>query len=547
MKTYNVADCFSKFFKHSSPIMLLIDPKDCAIIDANDSALRYYGYSLEEMTSLHVHQINTLPTEAISSEIERASKQECNHFNFKHRLCDGTVRDVEVYSTPVLIEGKNVLFSIIHDVTEQKLMKEMLEESEARFRDLFQNVPNVSVQGYSMDRKTTYWNKASELLYGYTAQEALGKDLVELIIPHPMHDAVKDAIEEMAHNHVPIPASTLKLMRKDGHLVDVFSSHAIVKTPSREPELFCIDIDLSEQKAAEVKLRLAANVFTHAREGIIITDAQGMIIDVNDAFVLTTGFSREELIGNNPNIFKSDRHPESYYEQMWELLLSQGYWSSEVWNKRKNEEVYPVMVTISAVKDTQGEIENYVALYTDISFIKKHEEELERAAHYDALTNLPNRVLLFDRLTHAMLQAQRRRRFLAVAYIDLDGFKEINDQYGHNIGDKVLVAIADQMKETMRDGDTLARLGGDEFVATFIDLEAASDCLLAVERLLKAANQPLHVEEITVMVSASIGVVIYPRDGEDADQLMRYADQAMYKAKQSGKNRYALFNALTEY
>lgn len=544
MKKYNVVDCFLNFFKHSSPVMLLIDPKDSAIVDANYSALTYYGYSLEEITSLHVYHINTLSFEAIQSEIERACQQERNHFNFKHRLSNGVIRDVEVYSTPVVIDEKNLLFSIIHDVTEQKLMKEMLEESEARFRDLLQNVPNVSVQGYSMDRKTTYWNKASELLYGYSAQEAIGKDLVELIIPHPMHDAVKEAIHEMAHTHVPIPAANLRLMRKDGTLVDVFSSHAIVQTPSREPELFCIDIDLSEQKAAEAKLRLAANVFTYAKEGIIITDAKGMIIDVNDAFVLTTGFSREELIGKNPNILKSNQHPESYYEQMWQLLLSQGYWSSEVWNKRKNGEVYPEMVTISTVRDAGGEIQNFVALYSDISFIKKHEEELERAAHYDALTNLPNRVLLFDRLTHAMLQAQRRRHFLAVAYIDLDGFKEINDQYGHEIGDKVLVAIAEKMKATMRDGDTLARLGGDEFVATLIDLEVADDCIMAVERLLKAANQPLRVEDITVMVSASIGVVLYPRDGEDADQLMRYADQAMYKAKQWGKNRYALFNEL---
>jgi diguanylate cyclase (GGDEF)-like protein/PAS domain S-box-containing protein len=541
MKKYNVVDCFLSFFKHSSPVMLLIDPKDGAILDANQSAIHYYGYTFEELTSMSIYTINTLSFEEIHSEIEHAFKEERNHFNFMHRLASKEIRDVEVYSIPVVIEEKNLLFSMIHDVTEQKRTKAMLLQSEARFRELFQNIPNVSVQGYTMEGITTYWNEASEMLYGYTAQEAIGKNLIDLIIPSFMHEGVKAAISQMAQSNVPIPAAPLQLMRKDGRMVDVFSSHAIVQTPFREPELFCIDIDLSEQKAAEAKLRLAANVFTHSKEGIIITDASGSIIDVNDAFVLITGYTREELIGKNPNILKSDRHSEEYYKQMWALLLSQGHWSAEVWNKHKNGEVYPEMVTISSVKDAQGEIQNYVALYTDISFIKKHEEELERAAHYDALTNLPNRVLLFDRLTHGMVKAQRRRHILAVAYIDLDGFKEVNDQYGHEMGDKVLIEIATQMKATMREGDTLSRLGGDEFVATLIDLEAAQDCLIAVERLLKATNMPLHVDGTIVSISASIGVAVYPNDAEDADQLMRYADQAMYKAKQKGKNRYCLF------
>ena len=541
MKKYNVVDCFLSFFKHSSPVMLLIDPKDGAILDVNQSAIHYYGYTFEELTSMSIYTINTLSFEEIHSEIEHAFKEERNHFNFMHRLANKEIRDVEVYSTPVVIEEKNLLFSMIHDVTEQKRTKAMLLQSEARFRELFQNIPNVSVQGYTMEGITTYWNEASEMLYGYTAQEAIGKNLIDLIIPSFMHEGVKAAISQMAQSNVPIPAAPLQLMRKDGRMVDVFSSHAIVQTPFREPELFCIDIDLSEQKAAEAKLRLAANVFTHSKEGIIITDASGSIIDVNDAFVLITGYTREELIGKNPNILKSDRHSEEYYKQMWALLLSQGHWSAEVWNKHKNGEVYPEMVTISSVKDAQGEIQNYVALYTDISFIKKHEEELERAAHYDALTNLPNRVLLFDRLTHGMVRAQRRRHILAVAYIDLDGFKEVNDQYGHEMGDKVLIEIATQMKATMREGDTLSRLGGDEFVATLIDLEAAQDCLIAVERLLKATNMPLHIDGTIVSISASIGVAVYPNDAEDADQLMRYADQAMYKAKQKGKNRYCLF------
>jgi len=221
-----------------------------------------------------------------------------------------------------------------------------------------------------------------------------------------------------------------------------------------------------------------------------------------------------------------------------------GHWYGELWNRRKNGEIFAAMQTISTVSDSQGHARQYVSLFSDITALKEHEKQLEHIAHYDVLTTLPNRVLLADRLHQAMAQAVRREQQLAVAYLDLDGFKAINDHHGHETGDQLLIILAERMKQTLREGDTLARLGGDEFVAVLLDLSDVAACVPMLTRLLAAAAQPVPVGELTHQVSASLGVTFYPQADEvDADQLLRQADQAMYQAKLAGKNRYHIFDA----
>ena len=309
-----------------------------------------------------------------------------------------------------------------------------------------------------------------------------------------------------------------------------------------EPHLLLMFEDVSERMLAEERLKLAASVFTHAREGIVITDADGIIVDVNDTFSHITGYSRAEALGQNPRILKSGRQPPEFYTGMWRALAEKGDWSGEIWNHRKNGDLYAEILTISAVRDDEGETRNYVALFTDITSIKDHQQQLERIAHYDALTNLPNRVLLADRLHQAIAQSQRRDRMLAVVYVDLDGFKPVNDTYGHLVGDELLMVVAQRMKSALREGDTLARVGGDEFVAVLVDLDEPADCDAVLHRLLIAAAAPLTVGDIVLQVSASMGVTLYPQDRADAEKLIRHADQAMYQAKQAGKNRYHLFD-----
>ncbi|MDO8207095.1 MAG: EAL domain-containing protein [Gallionella sp.] len=309
-------------------------------------------------------------------------------------------------------------------------------------------------------------------------------------------------------------------------------------------QFFVFFRDISERKLAEQGLQLAASVFTHAREGILITDADGTIIDVNDAFSRITGYSREEVMGSNPRFLKSGRHEKEYYAAMWRELIEKGHWYGEIWNRRKSGEVYAEMQTISAVRDAGGNILQFVALFSDITALKEHENELEHIAHYDALTGLPNRVLLADRLHQGMTQALRRGQRLAVAYLDLDGFKAVNDQYGHEAGDQLLMTLADRMKQALREGDTLARLGGDEFVAVLLDLADIEASMPLLTRLLEAAALPVQVGSLILEVSASIGVTFYPQgDDVDADQLLRQSDQAMYQAKLAGKNRCHVFDA----
>jgi diguanylate cyclase (GGDEF)-like protein/PAS domain S-box-containing protein len=302
--------------------------------------------------------------------------------------------------------------------------------------------------------------------------------------------------------------------------------------------------DITERKRAEEKLQLAASVFAHAREAIMITASNGLIVDVNEAFTRITGYPRDEVLGQNPRIMSSGRQARDFYATLWTDLAKQGHWVGEVWNRRKNGEVFAVMQTISAVRDSQGALQHYVSLFSDITAVKDHQHQLEHIAHFDALTNLPNRSLLADRLQQGMAQTQRRGQLLAVAYLDLDGFKAVNDNHGHDAGDQLLITLASRMKQTLREGDTLARMGGDEFVAVLVDLPDVTAAEPLLSRLLAAAALPVLVGTQSLQVSASLGVTFYPQpDDVDADHMLRQADQAMYQAKLSGKNRYHVFDA----
>ena len=334
----------------------------------------------------------------------------------------------------------------------------------------------------------------------------------------------------------PLNASTAHL-----RVANLLERESLRKQVEAQRDL--LEAQMRQRERADEQLRLAANVFAHAAEGITITGLDGTIIDVNDAFCRITGYSRDEVLGKNPNILSSGKQDKAFYADMWHNLVQHGQWHGEVWNRRKDGEVFAEMLTISTVRNAAGKPEQYVALFSDVTASKRHQSQLEHIAHFDALTNLPNRVLLSDRMRQAMAQTQRRGEMLAMACIDLDGFKHINDLHGHEVGDQVLVALAQRMKPMLREGDSLARLGGDEFAAVLVDLETLADSVPMLTRLLDAAAQPLELGELTLVVSASIGVTFYPQaEDVDADQLLRQADQAMYQAKLAGKNRYHVFD-----
>lgn len=297
-----------------------------------------------------------------------------------------------------------------------------------------------------------------------------------------------------------------------------------------------------ERSANEEQLKLAAQVFVEAHDGIFITQTDGTIIDVNPAFCKITGYERKEVLGENPRILNSQQQSKEFYTDMWECLIAHGYWKGEVWNRKKNGELYAEILTISSLKDNNGKTLHYMGLFADITQIKNQQSSLEQMAHYDGLTLLPNRTLFIDRFNQAIAHADRTKRSLAVCFIDLDKFKLINDNYGHDIGDKVLVEVAERFKSNLRGEDSISRQGGDEFALLLSDIQTFADCEYILDRIKHSLSQPLILDGICHVITASIGVALYPNGQGEIDTLIRHADQAMYQVKLSGGNGCRLFN-----
>jgi len=409
-------------------------------------------------------------------------------------------------------------------------------------KDLLEAVPSPI---YCKDAQGIYIasNKAFERYLGRSHEEIIGKTVHDLG-PVDLADKYDQADRDLL-THLGAQTYEASVLYADGtrHEV-VFNKATFTDAEGQVAGLIGVIFDITERKRAEEKLHLAASVFTYAREGILITTADGTIIDVNDAFSRITGYGRDEVVGQNPRLLSSGRHDQAFYADMWRALIDTGHWHGEIWNRRKSGEVFVEMQTISSVRDALGKPREYVSLFSDITVLKENERRLERIANYDALTGLPNRVLLSDRLRQGMAQAQRQGHLLAVAFLDLDGFKAINDSHGHKAGDELLIGVATRMTATLRESDTLARIGGDEFVAVLFDLADAAASEPMLSRLLAAAADPVPAGNLLLQVSASLGVTFYPQAAEvNADQLMRQADQAMYQAKLAGKNRYHVFDA----
>jgi diguanylate cyclase (GGDEF)-like protein/PAS domain S-box-containing protein len=321
------------------------------------------------------------------------------------------------------------------------------------------------------------------------------------------------------------------------------------RTRAPEGQNYCLAalIDITESKSTENRLRLTASVFDKTLNGVMITDATRRIMAVNPAFTSTTGYSAEEVVGQPASLLKSGRHGPDFYQAMQQQLDDTGYWAGQIWNRRKNGELYCESLSICTVLNPQGEIRNYIGMFVDITTQLKHQQRLEYIAHFDPLTGLANRTLLADRMNQDMAHTRRRGKLLAVAFLDLDGFKSINDQHGHAVGDQLLQTLTARMAGVMRVGDTLARMGGDEFIIILPDLSDSNDCVFSLNRLLEVAIMPVPANGQELQVSASIGVTFYPQSEEvDGDQLIRQADQAMYQAKLAGKNRFWFFDQSLE-
>ncbi|KAF1007831.1 MAG: putative signaling protein [Pseudomonas fluorescens] len=368
----------------------------------------------------------------------------------------------------------------------------------------------------------------------FSYRGALRAGLVYLLVSIVWLQLTREALI----NFVDDPVQLTQWLHVRAYVWVSFSAVAIFLLYARSARASVSRLPLKENRE---RLRQAAAVFESTREGVLVTDAKGLIVHVNRAFIEITGYNQDDVIGRQPSLFKSGRHPADFYQHMFQTLAHYGVWSGEIWNRRKSGEIYPQWQTIRAIEDDHGHISHYVAVFSDISAIKHSEHELARLAHHDPLTDLPNRLLFTDRAEQALASAQIHKRGCALLLLDLDHFKIINDSLGHNVGDQLLKAVAERLQGLFGPGVTLARLGGDEFAVLAESCPQVVQAAAMAQRILDAMREPFIFDGHQLFISASIGISLFPSDALSAEQLLRNADSALFKAKSAGREGYALY------
>ncbi|WP_109041380.1 diguanylate cyclase [Azospira sp. I13] len=525
---------YRSLFEKNASVKLLIDETSGQIVGANEAACDYYGYTRAQLEALHISDINCLPVDAIKLEMARAKAELRAHFFFSHRLASGEIRQVEVYSGPMELNGRSLLYSIVHDVTERSQLEKRLKVSESRYRTVFDVIPD-GMMLVDANENIILWNESALSILG-VSEEGLLQRQVALVLrdgqpvspaDYPSRRALREMSSQGLYSVVLpdggrrwIAVSTRQLpLDADGHATGAVVSFS----------------DISRVVALEESLLISQSVFEAASEGILVTNARNVIVRTNPAFAHITGYSAEETEGRVPSFLASGHHDAAFYQAMYQSLADKDYWEGEVVNRRKDGSIFVEWLKITAVRNREGVLIRYVALLSDITLKKLREQDIWRQAHYDPLTQLPNRTLFMDRLGQSIAQATRRHQQVGVLFIDLDKFKPVNDTYGHQAGDELLRLVANRISGCLRDEDTVARLGGDEFVVLLPALDDGESCVMVAEKILQVVHQPFHLGVGLVEISASIGVARSPQDGATAESLLQAADEAMYAAKADGR------------
>lgn len=454
------------------------------------------------------------------------------------------------YSVRLPVEAKDEMASIsqaFNTMAENIEQREVeLRDSREAYRTVISNMEDVLFHA-DQDGRWEFLSPAWEQLTGNSVEHSLGQHWKKWVDVAD-HEHCKKLFSDLVANKDKHHAAEFRILNIDGEARYVEAiSRAIMDDHQELVGITGVIRDISQRKEAEKQLQLAAKVFESTLEGVTIVDADGKILTVNSAFTDITGYSEEDVIGKNPNILKSGLHDDLFYKDMWASINKKGDWRGEIWNKRKNGEIFPVWLAINTLRDEHGQLTNYVGVFGDISVIKTTEQRLEHLAHHDPLTNLPNRLLFQLRLEHAIKQASRNHANLALLFIDLDHFKEVNDSLGHAVGDKLLQSAATLLLDVVRQDDTVARLGGDEFLVLMERIDEPQDAAIVAVKLIEKLQKPFVIDGHELFVTGSIGISIYPEQGEDVDTLIKNADAAMYRTKELGRNGFQFFSdSLTE-
>ncbi len=406
-----------------------------------------------------------------------------------------------------------------------------------KYRDFFW-YSNEAILIHSVSGKVLEVNHKASKVFGYTADELGKMNVSELVSPRG-EIAFRLASEELISDGNIVFETQFQHAQGQTYPVEVASTLLPLE---ERPVIQMVVRDITQRKVVEERTRLSATVYESTTEGVMITDNNGLILSVNKAFSLITGYAQAEVQGKTPSILKSARQPPEFYSDLWRALHVSGQWQGEIWNKRKNGEEYPVWESINEVRDADGRVSHYVAVMADITKLKSSQEEVNYLAYHDTLTDLPNRLLFNEQLKHALSIAKRDEAQLAVMFMDLDRFKNINDSLGHPVGDEVLRQTAKRLRAVLREQDVIARIGGDEFMLLLEGIGSSSDAALIAQKLLHSLLPPFHVNDQVLYLAASIGISMYPRDGDDEAVLVKNADTAMYEAKAAGRDDFRFYS-----
>ena len=526
---------FQRLFEEASDCIMLLSTEG-VIVDINRTGHERLGYSKEEMVGRRIAEFDTAEhAPRVRERVENVMKAGCASFEAAHVCKNRLVMPVEINASLIEINGNQLILSVVRDISERKRMENELAAKESRYRGIIETSPEgfwvVDMQGRLLEV-----NDAYVALSGYSREELLAMSIPDL-------EAKEDPEETAAH---------IENVMKNGY--DRFESlHktregkiwpvevAVSFWPMEGGRFFVFCRDITERRHREEEQRLAMTVFRNIGEGMTVTDSENRVVAVNPAFTHLTGYSAEEMMGRNPSLLSSGHHDGEFYRQMWKTLDETGQWQGEVWDRRKDGELIAKWLTISTIYDEAGSVHQRVALFSDITQKKQSDEMLWRQANFDPLTQLPNRRMFREQLEQQIRKTHRSGASLALFFIDLDRFKEINDTLGHHVGDELLVEAAKRIMSCVRESDTVARLGGDEFTVILGELSDRARIDHAAQNIIARLAEPFQLGSEIAYVSASVGITLYPDDADSAHNLIKHADQAMYEAKSRGRSRFSYF------
>ncbi|MBA5635868.1 EAL domain-containing protein [Duganella sp. LX20W] len=519
-----------------------------------DGPIDFVSDAIEDISGYSAAQFMRSTTHAWANLIcpeDRKAQRRCvtqavrdgQPYEIEYRIIDatGTERWVAENGQPQVADGEGGapwVDGIISDISQRKHNEMRIEALLAEQSAILDNVMFGVM--FVRNRVIVSVNRRCEELFGYEPGAMTGNSTA-MVFPNAFDFEAAGARQYSSLASGDYFSEERHYRRKDGSLFwCMVSGCAIDQNRPNEGSIW-VYADISARKEAEEKLRLSATVLEHIADGVMVVDADGKIVAVNPAFTQITGYSEQEALGKDRTLTRSGRHDEAFYQNLWTELVTTGFWRGEIWNLRKSGELYLEWLTVSAVRDNRGQTTHYVGVFSDITQVKESQEKLDHLAHHDPLTALPNRLLFNDRLQHALQRATRDNEQLALLFIDLDRFKNVNDTLGHHIGDELLKQVAKALQEKLREGDTLARLGGDEFIVLLEDVDGQYSASLVAEKLVAMFEQPFMVAGHELFVTCSVGISLFPTDATDLNMLIRNADVAMYQAKARGRNGYSFY------